>query len=309
MSTTRKQQPTFYDTLQVSPIATQTEIRKSYLKLSLKHHPDKNPTNAEAAKETFVLIGQAYDVLSDPTQRQQYDRELVMNQNTRYTDAAPAGSYESYQQAFDERMANLSEDDLHTIKNVASIVGSIVGSIYGSKLGTKFGGNSNFGRALGETAGSVMGSVVGSQAGVNAVKSVHNQSVDRLVYEEKKRVAKDRGGQGRECECESERESKAMPQRYQSQQQQQQQQQQKDESTAATGSGGFNGFRATLDKSIQDAMNGHLNNTSNSNSNNSANHNHNNNHIDDAVKIYNAVKIFGAVSKLAEIASQRRQQR
>ncbi len=104
-----------------------------------------------------------------------------------------AKTYESYRQAFDERMANLSPDDLNTIKNVASLVGSVVGSIYGQRLASKVTGNSRLGRAIGETAGSLVGSLVGSEAGTNLVSSIHESSVERVAYEEARKVAAERG--------------------------------------------------------------------------------------------------------------------
>lgn len=42
------------------------EIRKSYRKLALKYHPDRNVGNEEQAAEQFKLIQEAYEVLSDP---------------------------------------------------------------------------------------------------------------------------------------------------------------------------------------------------------------------------------------------------
>lgn len=41
----------------------------AYRKLALKYHPDKNLDNIDAAKEHFLLVQQAYDVLSDPQER------------------------------------------------------------------------------------------------------------------------------------------------------------------------------------------------------------------------------------------------
>jgi len=66
----------YYEVLGVSPTADQSTIRKAYLKLSLKHHPDKNPGAEEEAKANFISIGEAYEVLGDPVRRAQYDREL-----------------------------------------------------------------------------------------------------------------------------------------------------------------------------------------------------------------------------------------
>lgn len=199
-STTNNINPSYYDILNVSPTATQAEIRKAYLKLSLKYHPDKNPDNEEQAKEQFIRVGEAYDTLSDPTIRQTYDRELAsgrasfrMSNNSHFSSGNDEQTYESYRQAFDDRMASLSEDDLNALKTVASIIGSAFGTIYGSQLGKKVGGNSNLGRAIGVSAGTLMGSLAGSQAGTNLVSNVHRNSVDRVVYEERRRVARERG--------------------------------------------------------------------------------------------------------------------
>ncbi|CAM1325383.1 DNAJC21 (predicted), partial [Pycnogonum litorale] len=50
------------------------ELKKTYRKLALQWHPDKNPENIEEATAQFRLIQQAYDVLSDPQERAWYDR-------------------------------------------------------------------------------------------------------------------------------------------------------------------------------------------------------------------------------------------
>jgi molecular chaperone DnaJ len=61
-----------YDALGVKHGATQDEIKKAYRKLVREHHPDKNPGD-KAAEERFKEIQGAYDVLSDPEKRKQYD--------------------------------------------------------------------------------------------------------------------------------------------------------------------------------------------------------------------------------------------
>ena len=64
----------FDQVLGVSKEADADELKKSYRKLALKYHPDKNLDDPEAAKEAFQLIQQAYDVLTDPQERAWYDK-------------------------------------------------------------------------------------------------------------------------------------------------------------------------------------------------------------------------------------------
>ena len=68
---------TFYDILEITPTASLQDIKKAYRRLALQFHPDRNPPEKkEAATIQFRKVNEAYEVLSDPDQRRQYDLDL-----------------------------------------------------------------------------------------------------------------------------------------------------------------------------------------------------------------------------------------
>src|SRR4051794_39951731 len=63
----------YYEILGVKRDAASEEIKRAYRQLALKDHPDKNPGDPEAEKR-FKEAAEAYEVLSDSSKRQRYDR-------------------------------------------------------------------------------------------------------------------------------------------------------------------------------------------------------------------------------------------
>lgn len=66
----------YYRILEVKYDANEECIRSNYIRLALKWHPDKKK-NEECSTSRFQEINEAYKVLSDPTKRRVYDREIL----------------------------------------------------------------------------------------------------------------------------------------------------------------------------------------------------------------------------------------
>ncbi|UOB16656.1 DnaJ domain-containing protein [Abyssalbus ytuae] len=64
----------YYEILGVKPTSDDDDIKKAYKKAALRYHPDRNQNNLAEATEKFKEIGEAYEILSDPETRKNYDR-------------------------------------------------------------------------------------------------------------------------------------------------------------------------------------------------------------------------------------------
>ncbi|NHZ40189.1 MULTISPECIES: DnaJ domain-containing protein [Massilia] len=63
-----------YTTLGVAPNATDDEIKKVYRSLAMRFHPDRN--DAPGAEVRFKSIVKAYEILSDPAKREEYNQSV-----------------------------------------------------------------------------------------------------------------------------------------------------------------------------------------------------------------------------------------
>ncbi|XP_066983137.1 dnaJ homolog subfamily C member 4-like [Macrobrachium rosenbergii] len=82
LSASRASTKTHYEVLGVKEDCTASEIKDSFIRLSKEMHPDKNP-DRPGVHENFVLINEAYSVLSKPHERRMYDAQLVYKEHAK----------------------------------------------------------------------------------------------------------------------------------------------------------------------------------------------------------------------------------
>lgn len=100
----------YYKILEVDSNATAEQIKKSYRRLAMTYHPDRNPGN-KAAEDMFKEINEAYDVLSNPEKRQKFDlmRDGKNNSTDFYT--KNSGSTSSYKKTSGGTTTGGNDDD------------------------------------------------------------------------------------------------------------------------------------------------------------------------------------------------------
>ncbi|HIK54944.1 MAG TPA: J domain-containing protein [Synechococcales cyanobacterium M55_K2018_004] len=94
--------PTHYETLDISPVASQAEIKQAYRRLVKQFHPDCNPD--ASSHDCIAQINVAYEVLGDPQRRQRYDRQLEFDRQV-----SAAASVEELIRSRQERTAAAQE--------------------------------------------------------------------------------------------------------------------------------------------------------------------------------------------------------
>jgi len=96
----------YYKILEIDEYAEITIIKKSYRVLAKKYHPDLNPEDDESA-EKFQIVNKAYEVLSNPKERQKYDElRKKQGQSTKKTES----------QAQQEAQAQEKNSDQESVK-------------------------------------------------------------------------------------------------------------------------------------------------------------------------------------------------
>lgn len=82
----------YYDILQVSPAASDRDIRSAYYKLAKRFHPDRNPQERKLSELRFRLINEAYSNLKNPAKRMRYNQILKQDKKTCRTLKKNAGN-------------------------------------------------------------------------------------------------------------------------------------------------------------------------------------------------------------------------
>ena len=123
----------YYQILGVLETASQDEIKKTYRKLAVKYHPDKNPGNKEAEAK-FKEVSGAYYVLSDPKKRTEYDQMCKFGgaQGTADFAGTHGFNYEDLLRAFGGGGRRRSSSSAQ-YSNFSDIFGDILGGFSGGR--------------------------------------------------------------------------------------------------------------------------------------------------------------------------------
>lgn len=149
----------FYKTLGVSKDVTEAELKKVYRKLARQYHPDSNAGDAKAEAK-FKEISEAYSVLSDATQRQEYDQVRAMGSGARFTAPGAGGGYDNMSGMFGGGQQ--------------AGFGDLFGDIFGQAGGGRFGQSSGGFRGWG---GPTKGQDITSNVTVDFFEAIHGDTM------------------------------------------------------------------------------------------------------------------------------------
>jgi curved DNA-binding protein CbpA len=119
----------YYALLGVTPTSSPEEITHAFHRLARKYHPDVNPHDS-GADERFKLVNEAYQTLSDPVRRAQYDQESASSQFTPGSMSSPAENDPAKRVVVHQKSVVIPEGDVEEIvSNLTSALGDTASSI------------------------------------------------------------------------------------------------------------------------------------------------------------------------------------
>ncbi|XP_010475895.1 PREDICTED: dnaJ homolog subfamily B member 1-like [Camelina sativa] len=143
----------YYNVLKVNRNANEEDLKKSYRRMAMKWHPDKNPTSKKEAEAKFKQISEAYDVLSDPQRRQIYDQ--FGEEGLKSTDLPTAAETTTAQQHHQHQQQKSYSSSNSEFRYYPRDAEDIFAEFFGES-GDAFGGGSS-GRTRGDGGGDGVG--------------------------------------------------------------------------------------------------------------------------------------------------------
>lgn len=135
----------FYKVLGVDRSVTQADLKKAYRKLARQYHPDSNPGDT-VAESKFKEISEAYSVLSDEQQRQEYDQVRAMGGGARFTAGGAGGQGGGFEDVFGNLFGQAGRGRAGQAGRGGQPRG---GGGFDDILGGMFGGGGGFGQTSG----------------------------------------------------------------------------------------------------------------------------------------------------------------
>jgi molecular chaperone DnaJ len=159
----------FYKVLGVAKDVSEADLKKVYRQLARQYHPDSNPGDA-TAEAKFKEISEAYSVLSDPSQRKEYDMVQAMGGGARFTSGGQPGTSAGFEDLF------------------SNLFGGGTGSAGGSR---GFGGNmppgfeniftGGFGQGGARTRPAQRGADLTANTALNFIDAIHGETIKLRV--------------------------------------------------------------------------------------------------------------------------------
>ncbi|WP_434811123.1 DnaJ C-terminal domain-containing protein [Microbacterium sp. bgisy189] len=134
----------FYKVLGVAKDVSDADLKKTYRKLARKYHPDSNPGDA-AAEAKFKEMSEAYAVLSDREQREEYDQIRAMGSGARFQapgSGGGGGGFEDVFSRFGQGRGGTSQADFD---DIFAMFGQQGGGFGSGRFGQSTGGFRGFG--------------------------------------------------------------------------------------------------------------------------------------------------------------------